>query len=125
MILALLPLVAAATQPPPVVADNPDLRCMVAVSYALGAASEKNADAETLASMTSVFMYFLGKVDARQPGEDLARAFRRIVGQRGYDQQLPADLRRCGGEAEVRGAMLKDLGEQLRGIAPLAPSSAG
>ena len=125
MILALLPLIAAAARPDPVVVEDPDLRCMVAVSFALGAASEKGADAEMLGSMTSVFMYFLGKVDAAHPGDDLARAFGRIVGQRGYDQQLPADLKRCGAEAEARGAALKDLGEQLKGLAPLASSSAG
>lgn len=127
MILALLPLLAAATSPvaAPVAADDPDLRCMIAVSFALGAASEKGADAETIGGMASVFMYFLGKVDARHPGEDLGRAFRRVVGQRSYERELPADLTRCGTEAEARGAMLKSLGEQLKDGALTAPSSAG
>lgn len=128
MILALLPLLAAATPPVPhpfVAVDDPDLRCMVAVSFVLGAASEKGADAETIGGMTAVFMYFLGKVDARYPGEDLAKVFNQVVGRREYERQLPADLTRCGGEAEARGAALKQLGQELKGSVPLAPSSAG
>ncbi len=125
MILALLPLLAAAAPTPAIGVDDPDLRCMVAVSFAMGAVHDKGADPDMVEAMSTVFMYFLGKADARHPGEDYGRAFARVVAQPGYEQQLPADLKRCGGEAEARGAMLKDLGEQLKSLAPLAPVSPG
>jgi hypothetical protein len=126
MILALLPLATAVAAPPAVLSVNdPDLRCMVAVSFAMGAAQSKGADAETVGSMSAVFMYFLGKSDARHPGENYAPAFARVVAERDYEQRLPADLQRCGAEAEARGAMLKQLDEQLRPIVPQAPASAG
>lgn len=77
------------------------------------------------ASLTALFMYFLGKVDARNPGLDYGTAMKRLFAQPGYAGQLPADLTRCGREAQERGTMLEDLGRQLEGINPLVPTQPG
>lgn len=123
MFPVLLPLLAAVSLPFPL--EDPDLRCVVAISYVMGVASEKGAPADELTSLTTVFMYFLGKVDARHPAEDLANAFSSVFAQPGYEKLLPKDLVRCGAEAEARGAMLIELGKTLKSMAPLASSSPG
>lgn len=140
-----LALVLAAPAPHP--ADNPDLRCVAAISFALGSLAATPADgtrggqsggqsggqfgdkpeekAVDAASLTALFMYFLGKVDARHPGFDYGAAMKRLFAQPGYSGQLPADLARCGREAQERGVMLQDLGRELQGITPLVPSQPG
>ena len=116
--LVALALLAAAPSP-----TDPDLRCVAAISAVLGAVGDKHgadADPEVFASLTGVFMYFLGKVDARHPGFDYARALGSVVNEPGYDKALAQDLKRCGAEAEERGAMLKRLGEQMKTLPPQA-----
>jgi hypothetical protein len=124
MALLLAPLLLAAATP---AASDPDLRCVAAVSAMLGVMGEdaKAANPEVMGSLTSVFMYFLGKADARHPGFDYAKALGAILNAPGYDRQLPADLKRCGGEAEARGEMLKKLGEDLKTAAPLGETRPG
>lgn len=124
MFPVLLPFLAVVASPLPP-AEDPDLRCVVAISYVMGAANEKGAAADELASLTTVFMYFLGKVDARHPGEDLAKGFSSVFAQPGYEKLLPNDLVRCGAEAQARGSMLIELGKTLKSMAPLASSSPG
>jgi hypothetical protein len=119
--LAALALLAAAAAEPAITAD-PDLRCVAATAAVLGTVSEAaDTDAETITGITAIFMYFLGKVDARRPGLDYAASLTGLMNSPGYDQQLPADLKRCGAEAEERSSMLKDLGEKMKTAVPLAP----
>lgn len=124
MISAALALLAATALPGS--ADDPDLRCVAAVSFVLGAsADDKTLDAEGVTGLTAIFMYYLGKVDARRPGLDYAKELGALMNAPGYTRRLPADLVRCGKEAEERGAMLQRLGEDLKGAAPLTESRPG
>lgn len=129
MITAALALLAAtalspiADQPGP--ADDPDLRCVAAVSFVLGASDDKQLGVDGVSGLTAVFMYYLGKVDARRPGLDYAKELGGLMNAPDYARQLPADLVRCGKEAEERGAMLQRLGEDLKRSVPLAESRPG
>lgn len=114
MILAILAL--AATAP----VDDPDLRCLTAVAAVLGAASQnKTAEADSVAGLTGIFMYYLGRVDAKRPWFDYGKSLGAVMNAPDYEKRLPLDLQRCGAEAEARGKMLKDLGEELKGAVPL------
>lgn len=96
---------------------------MAATAAMLGTIGEaKEPDAELTGALTAIFMYFLGKVDARRPGFDYAPALTSLMNAPGYERALPADLKRCGSEAEERGAMLKELGEKMQAAVPLAPA---
>lgn len=85
--------------------------------------NQATPDAETTTGLTAIFMYFVGKVDARRPAFDYGTALIALMNAPGYDRQLPVDLKRCGAEAESRGAMLKELGETMQRVAPLAPAA--
>ncbi|MBC2664542.1 hypothetical protein H7F51_03300 [Novosphingobium flavum] len=111
----------AVAAPKPV--DDADLRCVAAVAAMIGTLDENKADPEVVSGLTAIFMYYLGKVDARYPGLDYAAILTALLSAPGYDRQLPVDLRRCGGEAEERGAMLKDLGERMKSAVPLNPAT--
>jgi len=105
---------------------DPDLRCLAAVSAALGiVADRKDADPETVPGLTAVFMYFLGKVDAARPGLDYAPPLARLMNSPTYANDLPADLKRCGAEAEGRGQMLQDLADKLRASVRFGRPGAG
>jgi len=105
---------------------DPDLRCVAAVSAALGIlADRKTSNADEAAGLTAVIMYYFGKVDARHPGLDYAAPLTALMNSPQYAQELPADLKRCGAEAEERGRTLQSLGEQLKSAVPLGRPSAG
>ena len=105
---------------------DPDLRCVAAVSAALGIiADRKTGNADEAAGLTAVIMYYFGKVDARHPGLDYAAPLTALMNSPQYAQELPADLKRCGAEAEERGRTLQSLGEQLKSAVPLGRPSAG
>lgn len=120
---------AAAAQAPQAarpLSDDPDLRCMVAISLVIGTADGTPADSAEKASMASIMMYYVGRIDARFPGIDYVREVKRLVEAPGYmENKLAADLERCGSEAEARGKLLQDMGEELQRTAPLSDSSRG
>lgn len=129
MTILALSLLAAAAAAPAARADmirDPDLRCVAAVSAALGIlADRKTANAEEVAGLTAVIMYYFGRVDARHPGLDYAPPLTALMNSPQYAQELPADLKRCGAEAEERGRTLQTLGEQLKAAVPLGHTKAG
>lgn len=114
--------VAASQQPGPAMADDPDLRCMVAMSIALGGIEDgavKLEDDEK-SGIVALVMYYVGKVDGRMPGFDYAGQVKKLVQSPGYGEtKFLDDLNRCGEEAEARGNTLIELGEQLKDLAPL------
>lgn len=122
MLFGLLAAVAAAAQKPAPPASDPDLRCMVALSIALGGIEDGviDMDDDEKSGIVALVMYYVGKIDGRLPGFDYAREVTRLVESSGYAETvLPDDLERCGDEAEARGQTLIDLGEQLKDLAPL------
>jgi len=127
MIAAALVLMAASPPTPePSLVEDPDLRCVAAIAAVLGMAKDdKAADVQLLAGLTGIFMYYVGKVDARRPGFDYGRGLRQLVDSPGYEQRLPEDMKRCGDEAQERGAMLQDLGRAMKAAAPIGQSRSG
>jgi hypothetical protein len=118
-------LAAAAQQPKPV--DDPDFHCMVAISMVLGKMSENTAtNAEDKAGVTAVFMYFVGKIDARFPALDYAKEMNALLTRPGYlARELQPDIARCGQEATTRGETLEELGKALQQSAPLGETKPG
>lgn len=123
MLFGLLAAAAAMAQKPaPSLADHPDLRCMVAISFALATIDDGGieADEEERSGVVALVMYYIGKIDGRMPGFDYAREVTKLIKSPGYAAGgLLDDLDRCGDEAEERGRTLMELGEQLKDLAPL------
>jgi hypothetical protein len=118
-------LAAAAQQPKPV--DDPDFHCMVAISMVLGRMAESPAaSAEDKAGVTAVFMYYVGKIDARFPGLDYAGQMSALLARPGYlASELQPDIARCGQEATTRGETLEEMGKALQQSAPLGETRPG
>lgn len=117
---------AAAPQPVPSRANDPDLRCMVAMSITLGGIEDGVIEGgeEDEAAITGLVMYFAGKIDGRLPGFDYSSAIATLVESPRYlEETLLDDLERCGDEAQERGETLIDLGERVKDLAPLAPGA--
>lgn len=113
---------AAAQQPVPAMTNDPDLRCMVALSIALGSIEDGTIDLDDdeKSGVAALVMYYVGKIDGRMPGFDYARQVRKLVGSPDYaERTLLDDLDRCGNEADERSQTLIELGEQLKDLAPL------
>ena len=131
MLLGLLAAVAVAAQqptPPPSLGEDTDLRCMVAISFALATIDEggANADDEERSGIVALVMYYVGKIDGRMPGFNYAEHVTRLVKTPGYvETRLLDDLNRCGDEASERGRTLQELGEQLKDIVPLIENRRG
>lgn len=122
--MTLLLAAAAATAPVPDLTRDPDLRCFMAVAYALGALPDEK-DPAIEASLAAVMMYYVGKLDGRWPDIDLKKQVTRMIQLPSFRRALPAEMQRCGKEAEDRGAALQDFGQYLQGIAPLLDSRPG
>lgn len=123
MFFGLLAAAAAASQQPATpVANDLDLRCMVALSIALGSMEDGTIDAENdeKSGVVALVMYYVGKIDGRMPGFDYAGQVTKLVESPDYaERTLPDDLDRCGEEAIERSQTLIELGEQLKDLAPL------
>jgi hypothetical protein len=135
MLLGLLAAAAVAAQQPQSQAsmvEDSDLRCMVAMSFALAtidATIEKDgakADEEERSGIVALIMYYVGKIDGRTPGFDYAGQVTRLVQTPGYTETgLRDDLTRCGDDAQERGRTLMELGKQLEDLVPLITGKRG
>jgi hypothetical protein len=114
--LSLIAALAAAAPAPARPADDPDFRCMVAASLVLDRmAADGKATPEDKSGVASVFMYYLGKIDARFPAVDYVEEVSVLVGRPGYAATtLGPDLARCGREATQRGRALEQMGKALQ-----------
>ncbi|MGE3692355.1 MAG: hypothetical protein AB7F98_13345 [Novosphingobium sp.] len=112
MLVLLAAAAAQAMSAPP--AHDADMRCLFAYSFALGRMSEDAATTELQKTeVTTIVMYYMGKLDGRRPGTDLAGELRRITEDSGYlDKGLKPDLDRCGAEVTDRANYLQTFGEQ-------------
>lgn len=123
--LSFLAAAAAAVQTPPVLQEDPDLRCVVAVAV-VSAMAESSASEEENAGLISIFMYFLGKTDARFPDINYSTEIKRIIGSPDYlEKRFGPDVQRCSQEAIARGEALEELGEDLQNLVPLADTQPG
>ena len=100
---------------------------MVAMSLAMdGLSGEGTTAGPGEAGVIAIFMYYLGRIDARLPGIDYVAEVSRLVESPNYvPRKFRADLQRCSGEAQRRGAALKEMGEALQRRAPIAGTKPG
>jgi hypothetical protein len=123
MMLGLFAAAAVASQQPGPSPADPDLRCMVALSIALGGIEDGNVSVpdDEKSGIVALVMYYVGKIDGRLPGFDYAGQVTKLVESPDYAEgMLLDDLDRCSDEAAKRGETLIDLGEQLKDLTPLA-----
>lgn len=100
---------AAAAQPSP--ADMQDLRCIAAFAT-LASLTDKADDQE---KMLVGMLYYVGKLDGRSPGIDMAGPLKTLVTQPDYlGKDLLADSERCGNEMKARGAELQKIGGAMK-----------
>ena len=105
---AALPLTLTAAAPTD--ATTADLRCVAAFAMAGGMEGQT---AEARQGITGAFMYYIGRIDARDPNYDLQGQLTRLLGSPGVDQQLQADAKRCGAEMARRGSEITALGQAI------------
>ena len=123
--LSFLAAAAAAAQTPAVPLDDPDLRCVVAVAT-VSSMAESSASEEEKAGLIAIFMYYLGKTDARYPGIDYVAEIKRVIESPGYlEKSFAADVKRCSQEAMARGKALEDMGEELQNEMPVTDTKPG
>lgn len=100
----------AAAAPGAGIADtgrDQDLRCLVAITAILpGIPPAEQAGVQALA------MYYVGRIDARDPRFDYEQAMGDLVDRVGMDA-LRGDMTRCGTQMQARGRALSALGDAL------------
>jgi hypothetical protein len=89
-------------------AQSADVRCLIVTIKVMAAANTDEIKSSTLAGA----MYFMGKLDGRQPGFDLESA---VVTQLGTmkPEDIGREGQRCGAELQTRGASLQQIGNDL------------
>lgn len=112
--LSLLAATAVAAGQP---SADPDVRCMAAYLVVAGQMGDDPASsAEDQSGVSSIIMYFFGKIRGRSPTIDVKQAVMTLVQSQGYlEKGLETDIKRCSTEAEVRG---KELGDFASSSAP-------
>ncbi len=112
----ILPLLAAVT-PVPAGIDaqtQADIRCVVVLSAAVSNAPTEMLKAQVGAGM----LYFLGRIDGRHPGLDLASAVSAAIkDQAALKDAFDKDRARCGEEMRQVSAKLVTVGGTVRAIA--------
>ncbi len=84
--------VAAAPLPP---ATEADMRCFVALLYAVG--TEKTEDKKR--TMLAAASYYVGRLDVRLPGQDWGPHIRRLSKADGFFKEIDAEISRCAMES--------------------------
>jgi hypothetical protein len=95
-------------------ADDPaeaDFRCFAAMSQAGG--GDTVAD-DTRAQLASGALYFLGKLDGRDPDLDLENALAERAKTKMKPKQLRREMARCSAELKSRAQVLQEIGDSLR-----------
>ena len=114
--LAIAPLLLAAALP-----ANPetskDVRCFVAMAAAAGSGDKTVSLGGAIGGQ-----YFLGRIDGRSPGLDLASAIEAEASSL-TDADLKALMTSCGQLMQDRGTAVKTIGEQMQKKAQPSHSS--
>ena len=84
-----------------------DVKCFVAAVSLL-----QTPDNVTRAAAVSSALYYLGRLDGREPGLDLDKLLAQ-ESQRLSPDNLRAELRRCGQTLTARSQMIKEIGQHL------------
>lgn len=91
-----------------------DAQCLVALGQ-LGGVEDAKAQAATI----SAVHYYLGRIDGRAPGADLAKLLKDAAGAMKPDE-VRATLDRCGAEMKRREQALQRAGQSLAAGQPPA-----
>lgn len=106
---------AADPTPAPASAPASDLRCL-AVASILASNSDPNLkNAGVMAAL-----YYLGKLDGREPGLDLEARLKQEFTQL-TPQEIQPEGMRCGAELAARGKAMTEIGARLQGLAGKTP----
>ena len=117
MLGSALALAAALLAPAPGTAGDTDadLRCLAVTTYAVD-----KAEGETRSQLIAAALYFVGRIDARQPGYDYQAALTALLSDERRVRTLGDDAKRCGALLKDRGEMLQRVGAALQARARAA-----
>src|SRR5215210_8023372 len=115
MLTMLVPMLAAAAAGTPSPADVSDVRCITVFSSMAGdAIPGVQLTEEQKGGLTSLVMYYVGKLEGRGNGINIELALlRELAPEDALDRLVREDFPRCGKETEMQGSMLSDLGKRL------------
>lgn len=103
-----LALLAAAPVAEPV--QQRDLRCIAVLSASLASMSEAERG-----KLVPGVLYYVGRVEGREPGIDLQSAIVRAVGdEKTFTAMFEAEGKRCGEELRTVGLKLQQVGAALQ-----------
>lgn len=108
--LVLAPLLIAS---PPNNATQDDLQCIAVAAAAVGMQGDK-IDPTVAAGLVGGMMYFLGRIEGREPAYDFDRNFNALLSRPDIDKILAANAARCGAIMEERGDRLVNLGQGVQ-----------
>ena len=91
-VFSLIAAAAAATQPLPPAAEA-DVRCFMAMLYAVGTADK--ADKDKQFGLLAGASYFVGRLDVRLPGVDLSGHIARIGSDPSFFGEIDKEIARC------------------------------
>lgn len=87
-----------------------DLRCLAALTSVTESVPEPQR-----AGVMAGAMYFVGRIEGRDPAIDWARSIVAAVGdEKVFQAALPQELKRCGDEMRTKGEALQRMGETLK-----------
>ncbi len=121
--LSLLAALTLAAQPAaPKLAEDGNFQCLAIVAVSLAAAPKQSVeDLKTVTGLSAVFMYYLGRIDARYPGFDYVQAFKSLDADPGFAACFVEQAERCSSDAERRAQELQDMGRTLQAQPPRVP----
>lgn len=119
-------LLAAQPAQPSGLSEDADFQCLAIVAVVLGQVPKESLeDLRTVTGLTSIFMYYLGRLDARYPTLDFVEAFKSLDGDPVFASRFAAQAERCSAEAEKRSKQLQDMGRILQNQPAPLPGQSG
>lgn len=110
MSMIALALAAALSQSDPAAANEADLRCVAVVLSIIG---EHDPQGDQKAGLVGGAMFFIGRIDGRDPNYDLRAGLLRLAARPDADAVITADRVRCANLMIASGEKLVDAGEAL------------
>ena len=109
MLLTALSLAAALTTAAPDPATEGDLRCVAVIASVLG---KGEVEGEVKAGLVGGMMFFVGRIEGREPTLDLKAALRRTFNSPTITQEIEDNRQRCADIMQSRGNLLMSLGNE-------------